>query len=145
MEIQSDTRGMTRRQFTAASINALFLGMIVTVTACKSAGSGNAGMSPSPSPSTTSPPAGDVAGVISSNHGHIASVTHVELVDGGAVSMNIRGTADHDHTVDLTSDQVHQVAAGTKVSVLSTVGTTQQSDGYGGYTTYTHTHTVTFN
>ncbi len=145
MAIRTETRDMTRREFTAASITALFVGMVVTMTACKSAGSGNAAVGPTPAPPAPSPQTGDAAGVISANHGHTAVVTRAQLQAGGGVSLSIRGEADHDHSLDMTADQVHQVAAGSKISSTSTVGTTQESDGYGGYSTYSHSHVVTFN
>ena len=69
---------------------------------------------------------------MSANHGHVATVTSAALQAGGAVSLNIRGSADHDHTVDLTTTEVGQVAGGTRV--------TKTSSSDAG-----HVHTVTFN
>jgi hypothetical protein len=36
---------------------------------------------------------------ISANHGHSAVITGAQLTAGGAVELNIRGTATHAHTV----------------------------------------------
>ncbi len=145
MATSSKTRSLTRRDFTLASLNALFVGMVVTVTACKGAGAGNASVGPTPGPPPTPSQSGDVTGAVSSNHGHTAVVTKVQLQGGGGVTLDIQGTADHDHTVELSSSQVQQVAGGTRVTKLSSVGSTQISDGYGGYSAYDHTHSVTFN
>ena len=48
------------------------------------------------------------------------------------LSLDIRGTADHPHTVELTADEVMRIADGETVAKLST-----NNDA--------HTHTVTFN
>jgi hypothetical protein len=145
MASRIENLGMTRREFTAASINALFVGMAVTITACKAAGSGNAAVGPTTTQPAAPPQSGDDVGVVSANHGHSAVVTGAQLLAGGAVTLNIKGTADHDHTVDLLADQVHQIASGAKVSKVSSSGSTDVDNGYGGYTSYDHTHTVTFN
>ena len=140
----NEARSLTRREFTLASLNALFVGMVVTVTACKGGG-GNASPAPTPGPTPTPSQSGDVAGVISNNHGHAAIVTKVQMQTGGAVTLDIQGTADHDHTVELSAAQVQQIAAGARVTKVSSVGTTQVGDGYGGSSAYDHSHNVTFN
>jgi hypothetical protein len=145
MAHHAESRKLTRREFTSASISALFVGMAVTLTACKAGGSGSAALGPTPVPPTNPTQSGDDVGAVSANHGHSAVVTRAQLLAGGAVSLNIKGSADHEHVVDLTSAQVQQVAAGAKVSAPSSSGTTQVGDGYGGYTPYEHSHTVTFN
>jgi hypothetical protein len=158
MSDQFLTRQVSRRDFNAASLTALFVGMSVWVGACgSSGGSNNASYSasptaptptPTPTPTSASPtPAAspsDKSGTVSDNHGHAATVTGVQLQAGGAVSLHIQGGADHDHTVDLTADQVAQVALGTRVTKASTLSA-GGSDGYGGYSTPTHNHSVTFN
>jgi hypothetical protein len=73
----------------------------------------------------------------------VATVTSAVLQAGGAVSLNIRGAADHDHVVQLGQDQARSIAGGTRVSTTSSQGG-GVSDGYGG-TTGGHEHTVTFN
>jgi hypothetical protein len=73
----------------------------------------------------------------------VATVTSAVLQAGGAVTLSIRGTADHDHTVQLAQDQVRLIAGGSRVSTASSDGG-GSSDGYGG-TTGSHSHTVTFN
>lgn len=134
---------LSRREFNAASINALFVGMTVWMSAC-GGGSGSASpAAPTSSPTPAPTGGGDKLATISANHGHVATVTSAALQAGGAVTLNIRGAADHDHTVQLSQEQVGQIAAGTRVSTSSSEGG-GSSDGYGG-TTGGHFHTVTFN
>jgi len=147
------TRQVSRREFNQASLSALFVGMTVWVGACGKSGSSASAYPTSPSstptssgttPSGTSTPASsDKSAAIGSNHGHVATVTAVQLAAAGGVTLHLQGTADHDHTVDLSAAEVGQVAAGTRVSKNST-SDGGVSDGYGG-TTGAHAHTVTFN
>jgi len=118
---------LTRREFTSASLSALFVGMTVWMGGC----GGDSGGSPA-SPTTPGPVAGDRSGAVSANHGHVATVTSAVLQAGGAVTLNIRGSADHNHTVDLSQAEVGQIAANARVSKTSS------SDAG-------HVHTVTFN
>ncbi len=74
---------------------------------------------------------GDVAGVISANHGHSVVITAAQIDAGGAVTLTLTGAA-HTHTVALTAPQVGDIGAGTQVSATST-------------TADAHTHLVTFN
>lgn len=133
----------TRREFTAASISALFVGMGVTLTGCGGGSSGSYSTSPSapPASASTAPPSGDKNGQISGNHGHTAVITAAQLQAGGAVDMQIQGIADHSHGLTLTADQVRQVAAGTRVSKQTDAA--QTAGEYGVYGE--HDHTVTFN
>lgn len=132
----------TRREFTAASISALFVGMTVTLTGC---GGGSAASPSSPSsssgtPSATTPP-GSKSGSIGANHGHSATIAAAQLQTGGAVSIDIQGAADHTHPLELTADQVRQIAAGARVSKTTPPAIT--AGEYGSYGE--HDHTVTFN
>jgi hypothetical protein len=146
MAENSTTRFVTRRDFTATSMTTLFVGMTVWVGGC--GGGSGAGYpataptpAPAPTPTTTGP--GDSAATIAANHGHAATVTAAQLQASGAVTLNIRGTADHEHTVALSAEQVRQIAAGSRVSQVSSQ-TDEESDGYGGATPG-HAHVVTFN
>jgi hypothetical protein len=144
MAKNSTTRVVTRREFNAASIAALFVGMTVWVGGCGS-GSSNPAASPTPIPTPTQPTTGpgDKSGAITANHGHAATVTNAQLQASGAVTLNIQGTADHAHAVELSSEQVRQIASGSRVSKVSSQ-TDGEDDGYGG-TMPGHAHTVTFN
>lgn len=131
------TREVSRRDFNAASLTALFVGMSVWVGACGKSGSDASPVAPTST--TTSGTSGtgtstvsDKAGTISSNHGHAATVTGVQLQAGGAVTLHIQGTAGHDHTVNLSASEVGQIAGGTRATMESS-------------TDSGHSHSVTFN
>lgn len=119
------TRGLDRREFTTAAVMALMAGVTITISGCSS----DYGTNPNPMPS---PGTGDKAGAVSANHGHVAVVTAAHIAAPDAFNLDIRGTADHTHTVALTSDQIRAIGAGTRTAMEST---TEQS----------HSHTVTFN
>ena len=113
---------ITRRDFVNGSLLAFFSGVTITIAGC---GKYNAaGMQ--------GPGAGDVAGDVLANHGHVAIVTAAELQAGGAVQLNIQGQADHNHVVTLSSAQVQAIAQQQQVSVISSIG-------------LSHNHQVIFN
>jgi outer membrane biosynthesis protein TonB len=87
---------------------------------------------PAPTPAPTPTPASDKVGSISSNHGHGARITAAQLTSGGALSLNIQGSAGHPHTVQLSAGEVSAIAGNQQVSKTS-------SSNSG------HDHTVTFN
>jgi hypothetical protein len=122
---------LSRREFTAASVMAILAGVTVTISGC---GGGSNPGSPNPLPSPTPTPAasGDKSGVVSANHGHVATVTAAQITAAGSVSLDIRGTADHTHSVELTAGEVQQIGTGTKVAKNSSNNAS-------------HDHTVTFN
>ena len=118
---------LTRREFTVDSIMALLAGVTITVSGC-------GGYTSSPTAPTTPTPTGtqDVAGAISANHGHVATVASARITAPDAVSLNIQGTATHNHVVSLTADQIRAIGARTQVVAQST------NDAG-------HDHMVTFN
>jgi hypothetical protein len=116
---------LSRREFSVEALMALFAGVVITVSAC--------GDDDDP----TGPTGGNRSGAVSANHGHVATVTSVQIMDGNAVQLDIRGSADHPHTVDLTGTEVVQIGNGQQVSKQSS---TDPSAAFG-----THLHTVTFN
>lgn len=141
---------MTRREFSAASINALFVGMGVTLVGCGGGGGGSdyvtgpsatSGGTPAATPPPSPTSSADKTGSISANHGHAAVVKAAQLQAGGAVMLDIQGTADHSHGLDLSAEQVRQIAAGARVSKSTTASGTRGE--YGSYEE--HEHTVTFN
>lgn len=87
---------------------------------------------PTPPPSPTPMPVAGKDGSISSNHGHVARITGAQLTAGGALSLDITGTASHPHTVELSSADVTAIAGNQRVSKTSS------NDA-------AHTHVVTFN
>jgi hypothetical protein len=145
MAVEETARSLTRREFNAASVSALFVGMTVWVSGCSGGGSSPAAPTAAPTPTSAPAPSGtgDKSGTIAANHGHVATVTGAQLQAGGAVALDIRGTADHDHAVQLSVDQVRQVSAGTRVAQASTQSAATP-DGYGS-STPGHSHSVTFN
>lgn len=126
-----------RREFAKYASLAFLSGVSVIVSAC--GGSSYSSPSSPPPPTPTPDPAspGDAVGQISANHGHRAVVTAAEEMAGGALQLDIRGDADHTHTVSLSAQDVQDVRAGARVATLST---TAQSA-----TLPAHAHTVTFN
>jgi hypothetical protein len=121
----SDDRDLSRREFSIEALTALFAGVVITVTAC--------GGDDNPTGPNLTPGSGNV----SANHGHTATVSSVDLSAGNAVTLDIRGSADHPHTVVLTGAEVGQVRDGQRVSKTSS---TDGSAAFG-----THSHIVTFN
>ena len=120
---------LSRRQFSIEALTALFAGVAITITACDDDNGGGSVI--------VGPGGGGRAGTVSANHGHTATVLSVDLNAGNAVSLDIRGTADHPHTVTLTGAQVVQIRDGQRVSTTST---SDASALFGN-----HLHTVTFN
>jgi hypothetical protein len=104
---------------------ALLSGVTVTIAACSDNDSG---------PTSPAPPGGNgpVAGSVSANHGHEAVIERAELNEGGEIELDIRGDADHPHTVELSEPEVMRIAEGERVS--------KQSSSDAG-----HSHQVTFN
>jgi hypothetical protein len=66
---------------------------------------------------------------ITSNHGHSLNVPTADLTSTGPKTYNIQGTADHNHTVTLTAQQLQDLKNGLSVTVTSATGT--------------HTHDIT--
>lgn len=112
---------LNRREFTLAAAMAALSGVAITITACGGGGS----------PSSPSAPS-DKTGVIGSNHGHLAVITAAQLTAGGGLTLDIRGTSDHPHTVTLTVANMTAIASNQRVSKESS-----SDDG--------HSHSVTFN
>ena len=125
-----NTRFLDRREFTAEAVLAMLSGVVILVSESACGGSGSSSpMSPAPLPSGAG---GEEVGQISNNHGHAAVVTAAQVLAGNQVQLDIRGTADHTHTVTLTHDNLASISAAATVSTRST-------------TTNGHDHTVTFN
>jgi hypothetical protein len=115
---------MDRREFTSASILALLSGIAITITGCDD--------------SPTAPDeGGNRAGSITANHGHQATITAAQITAANEVMLDIRGTADHPHTVVISMADVAAIGSGQRRSVVST---RDNSAAFGQ-----HDHTVTFN
>lgn len=124
---------VSRREFTVASALALLSGVMVTVVGCSSDDSPTSPSVPTPAPTPTGPTApADVTGSVSANHGHTATITGAQLTSGESVSLDIKGSSNHPHTVELTAGELGQIGAGQTVSKASS-------------TDSSHNHVVTFN
>ena len=120
-------RILTRREFTRESVLALLSGVVITISGC--------------SGSSTSADGGGnsdgVNGAVSANHGHTAFVSNVQIMTDNAIVLDIRGNADHPHSIDLSASDLMQIGNRGRVSKTSTFS---QTGGFGN-----HNHTVTFN
>ena len=112
-----------RREFALAAMLAVLGGVSITISGCSSPSS--------PSAPQAAPPPADNNGVIANNHGHVAVITSAQLTAANGVLLNLQGTATHNHTLELSADDVMQVRDGRTVARQCT-GTS-------------HTHMVTFN
>jgi hypothetical protein len=108
-----------RRKFLGAAAAAILAGAMVQITGCSTEEEGPT----------------DKTGVVVGNHGHSAKVTRVQLDAGGGVTLDIQGSAGHNHTLALTAAQVQAIAAGTHI-MLDSSSATQPSE---------HSHNVMFN
>lgn len=115
------TNGMGRREFIGAAAAALFAGVAITITGCDE------------EDKPTTPSDGSKAGDVqeAGGHKHSVTVTKVQLDAGNAVTLTLTGNG-HEHTVDLTADQVKGLKAGTAHLTLASSSTNG------------HTHTVHF-
>ncbi len=104
---------VTRREFTLQSALAILAGVVITVDGC---GGNDSPTQPGPGPG----PVGNVTGSISGNHGHTATITSAQITTGSAISLNIRGDADHPHTVDITQADLGMLQNRQPVSKTST-------------------------
>ncbi len=125
-----DRDGLDRREFTVAAVLAALSGVTITISGCGGGGGSSNPTNPNPVPSTN--PGDKAASSISGNHGHMAVIEAARLNSPSTVALDIRGSADHPHSVELTAAQVQQIAANQRVSKESTVD-------------QAHSHTVTFN
>jgi hypothetical protein len=99
---------------------------MLTILALAFTGCGDDGETP------TSPSVADVSGSIFNNHGHVAVVTGDQIRAGRPVTLNLRGTADHGHSLALSDDDLMRLRNNQRVERDSTPENN-------------HTHRVTFN
>lgn len=108
----------SRRVFLGAAAAALFAGVTITLTGCGTE-----------EDSDVAP--GDAQGSVSDNHGHKALVTKAQIDAGGEMTLDIRGSADHTHTVVLAADDLVKLKAKQHVMKTSSAASS-------------HSHTVMF-
>ena len=129
VELQKqEIENLDRREFTLQAALAILAG--VTITVAEGCGSSYSSPSPTPTPTPT-PSSGDINGSISANHGHTAVITGAEITAGNAVALDIRGTATHTHTV--------QISQADLTSLKNRQAVSRDSTNNSG-----HMHTVTF-
>jgi hypothetical protein len=103
-------------------------GTAVVVSAC--AGSGDDGNAPDAAPQTNCAANGTNV-TISANHGHVIAVSASEVAAGVEKTYDIRGTADHTHSVKVTAAHFAMLQGNQSVTVMASTSTTG------------HAHTVT--
>jgi len=95
-----ESTALTRRAFTLEAALLLLAGCVITITdACSS----------SNNPTTPTPTVTDLNGVVSENHGHVATVTAAQITATNAVSLNIQGVATHNHTLALSQTDLQML------------------------------------
>lgn len=118
--MESIPQSPSRRTFLGGTAAALFAGIAIQITGCGT--------------EEESSSDGSVSGAISNvaNHGHKAVVTKAQLDAGGAVTLDIKGSADHTHSVELTADEMATLKKGGHVMKSCS-------------TASSHSHSVMFN
>ena len=126
-QLSDESTAVTRREFTLEAALALLAGCVITISdvAC---GDDN--------PATPSPAPADIAGTVSANHGHIATVTAAQITATNAVTLNIQGTAAHPHTLSLSQADLQTLKNRQPVS--------RDSSSDVSASVGLHLHTVTF-
>ena len=117
---------MDRRKFLSLAASGVAVGALIALQACNSGSSDSSTTAP-----TTTTAATDKSGTIYSNHGHSVTLTAAQQQAGAAVTLTLSG-GTHTHMLGLSATDVTTVAAGTRVSVESSVNAG-------------HSHTVAFN
>jgi hypothetical protein len=134
-----DRKDISRREFSVAAALAALSGVAITISACGGGGSptnggndGGGGTGGGGTGGGGTGGSGDRTGVVGANHGHTAVITAAQLTAANAIALDIRGQADHPHTVELTAGEIANIAANQRVSKVSS-------------SEMAHAHTVTFN
>jgi len=116
--------GINRREFLGAAAAALFTGIAITLMGCgEDKGTGD------------SLGSGDMAGEISNNTGHRAVLTKAQIDAGGAVDLHIQNTANHDHTLSLSAEDMAKLKNGGMVTLETSTASDPNNP---------HTHSVMF-
>jgi hypothetical protein len=125
---------IARRQFISAAAAMALLGGAGITIACGGSSLGTGPTPPPPPPGTSSK-----FGTVGTNHGHTAVIQGASLDAGGALTLDIQGSAAHTHSVTLTAQQVVSIRGGTQVTVQASI----TDPGLGPE--FIHGHSVTFN
>jgi len=109
---------ITRKQFLEIALTALGAMAALGAAGCSSndsAPSGGGDCSTS-----------NAAATIEANHGHVLKVTPADVKAAVGKTYHIKGSADHDHTVQLGSPDFQQLAQGQTVYKTSTLTANHQ-------------------
>ena len=112
------SRSISRREFTLEWALAMLAGVAITISGCSSDKTSSS--TPNPAPGGGGGTSTDVTGVVSANHGHIATVTAARINAAAGFDLDIMGNATHPHTITLTASQVQQIGTRQTVWVVST-------------------------
>ena len=124
---------MERRRITAFTALTLLGGATITLTGCGGGSGGNSPAAPAPTPPPATTCAPDYAcGHVDGDPAHRAEITAARLSAGGALVLDIKGSAVHSHTVSLSAEEVAAIREKRRVEKVSS-------------TTLNHDHLVTFN
>jgi hypothetical protein len=112
----------SRRKFTIQAVMALLSGYVIIVSdACSSSNT-------APTPPAPTPTPADITGVVSANHGHVATVTGVQINAANQVTLDITGTATHSHSLTLTAANLTSLKSRQAVTVTSTNNSNHMHD-----------------
>jgi len=124
-----------RRTFTLEATLAILGGVTISISGCREMGdpaSPDPAPTSTPAPEPTPAPLTDKTGVFLANHGHTAVIAAAQLTFAGAIRLDIRGTANHPHILELSAAEIAAIANNQQVG-------RESSEEKG------HTHYVTFN
>jgi hypothetical protein len=128
MQSSQEPALVTRRKFTLEAALTILAGCVIMIAdAC--GGKDDTPTNPSPAPT-------DIAGTISANHGHTATVTAARITAGDAFVLDIQGTAAHHHTLSLSQADMQTLKNRQPVSRDSSSDVSASAG--------LHLHTVTF-
>ena len=134
MNPQQTPHDTSRRAFIGTLTSALAVGFTMQIFGCieedpasssprNTNGNGNCALAKAAT--------ADRTGTVASNHGHVAVVTGAQQDTGTAFNLSIQGTATHNHTLALTTQDITNLKAG-----LAVTKTSSTDSG--------HSHSVTF-
>jgi hypothetical protein len=84
------------------------------------------GPAPAPNPGPGAAQCGATGAAIAGNHGHTLTIPAGDLDSATAMTYDIRGTANHSHSVTFTPAQLQALKAGQGVTVLSTTDSSHE-------------------
>lgn len=98
---------LTRKRFLELGTGALALTVVQLGTGCPAEEAGACDTDPEVD--------------IGANHGHVLEIPLEDVADGDRATYGIRGSADHDHTVTLTPEDLERLRDGREVIVSSSI------------------------